>query len=313
MVMKKPAARDIQHTVRVHASRWSVGALRRARHSMRAIAYATLAIFFVVSESPSEQAMAGAIRAAGTHVARLDRSAGTHAVALDDIKRELDGMAGSKDASAMSRHKAALRGYRAALQSENAKALVDFEADAEHIRTHALNGVIESRQRDAVAAFRERAAQLDADLADIDQASDAGQAGAKAQSLKQRLAPLALSRSAQRIKPKALPYSTPKITPKTPRTSAGQFAGFATESHHSRSMMAALSPTLQLAAASIPPDTLAATEDVQITPAITQLASTLNNNPLAILSWVQNNIEYVPTYGSIQGSDLTMRISARRR
>jgi hypothetical protein len=311
MAMKKSAVfrrKGANRMAYVCASRWSLGALRRARRSMRAISYATLAIFFVVSESPSEQAMAGALRGVGSHVVRLDRSAGSHAVALDDIERELDGLSANKDPGALSRHKAALRGLRATLQSENAKAMADFEADAQHIRSHALNGVIESRHHDAVTKFRDRAAQLESDLADIDQAADAGQAGAKAQGLKQRLAALELSRSAPALKPKSLPYSTPKSAPKTPRTNAGQFTGFASESLYSRSLMAALSPTLQLAPVSIPPDTLAATEDVQITPAIAQLSSQLNNNPVAIFNWVQNNVEYVPTYGSIQGSDLTFRL-----
>jgi transglutaminase-like putative cysteine protease len=52
---------------------------------------------------------------------------------------------------------------------------------------------------------------------------------------------------------------------------------------------------------------LAATEDVQITDDIKTLAKTLNNEPVAIYNWVRNNIEFLPTYGSIQGSDLTLR------
>ena len=35
-------------------------------------------------------------------------------------------------------------------------------------------------------------------------------------------------------------------------------------------------------------------------------AAELNNHPLTIHNWVRNNIEYLPTYGSIQGSDLTL-------
>lgn len=51
---------------------------------------------------------------------------------------------------------------------------------------------------------------------------------------------------------------------------------------------------------------LAATEDVQITQAIRDKASELNHHPVAIANWVKNNIEFLPTYGSIQGSDLTL-------
>ncbi|NOU13828.1 MAG: transglutaminase domain-containing protein, partial [Methylococcaceae bacterium] len=51
---------------------------------------------------------------------------------------------------------------------------------------------------------------------------------------------------------------------------------------------------------------LAPTEDVQITDDIKALAVSLKNEPVAIYNWVRNNIEYIPTYGSIQGSQLTL-------
>ena len=55
------------------------------------------------------------------------------------------------------------------------------------------------------------------------------------------------------------------------------------------------------------PANLAPTEDVQITPAITAKAEALDNNPLKIYQYVRNNVEYMPTYGSIEGSDYTMQ------
>ncbi|MGH8507043.1 MAG: transglutaminase-like domain-containing protein [Stenotrophobium sp.] len=58
----------------------------------------------------------------------------------------------------------------------------------------------------------------------------------------------------------------------------------------------------------VPPtaDDLTPTEDVQITPAIQALATQLHNNPVEIYNWVHNNIEFLPSYGSIQGSQLTL-------
>ena len=67
----------------------------------------------------------------------------------------------------------------------------------------------------------------------------------------------------------------------------------------------------QLAAATPPVAAeLAPNEDVQITPDITALAASLGNQPLAIYQWVRNNIEFLPTYGSVQGSQMTL--DARR-
>jgi transglutaminase-like putative cysteine protease len=51
---------------------------------------------------------------------------------------------------------------------------------------------------------------------------------------------------------------------------------------------------------------LAANEDAQITPDIQALAASLGNQPLKIYNWVRNNIEFVPTQGSVQGSQMTL-------
>ena len=51
---------------------------------------------------------------------------------------------------------------------------------------------------------------------------------------------------------------------------------------------------------------LAQTEDVQLTPAIRAKAAELHYNPLEIYNFVRNSTEYLPTYGSIQGSDMTL-------
>ncbi len=52
---------------------------------------------------------------------------------------------------------------------------------------------------------------------------------------------------------------------------------------------------------------LAPSEDIVLTPAITAQAAALNHNPVQIYNWVRNSIEYLPTYGSIQGADMTLQ------
>ncbi len=54
------------------------------------------------------------------------------------------------------------------------------------------------------------------------------------------------------------------------------------------------------------PEDLLETEDVQITAEIQTLADSLDNNPIKIYNWVHNNIQFVPSYGSIQGSQQTL-------
>ena len=67
-------------------------------------------------------------------------------------------------------------------------------------------------------------------------------------------------------------------------------------------------PNLLLAQASNQPtpDDLAQNIEVQFTPEIIAKAQELGNNPVKIYNWVRNNIEFVPTYGSIQGAHMTL-------
>lgn len=51
---------------------------------------------------------------------------------------------------------------------------------------------------------------------------------------------------------------------------------------------------------------LAETLDTQLTPAIRAKAQELGKQPLAIHLWVKNSIDFVPSYGSMQGADLTL-------
>ncbi len=69
-----------------------------------------------------------------------------------------------------------------------------------------------------------------------------------------------------------------------------------------------LSAGLLLAAADPPTDAdLAETIEVQFTEAIRAKAEELENKPVKIYNWVRNNIEFVPTYGSIQGADMCLQ------
>jgi hypothetical protein len=63
---------------------------------------------------------------------------------------------------------------------------------------------------------------------------------------------------------------------------------------------------LALTSTSQEPD-LAETEDVQITQAIRDLAASLGNRPVLIFNWVRNNVTFLPSYGSIQGSEATFQ------
>ncbi|WP_225911535.1 transglutaminase domain-containing protein [Desulfuromonas versatilis] len=54
------------------------------------------------------------------------------------------------------------------------------------------------------------------------------------------------------------------------------------------------------------PENLAETIEVQLAPEIRNKALELEKNPVKIYEWVRHNIEFVPTWGSIQGAQMTL-------
>lgn len=55
------------------------------------------------------------------------------------------------------------------------------------------------------------------------------------------------------------------------------------------------------------PEDMQETPETHITDAIRAKAAELQNKPVTIFSWLTNNIEYVPSYGSIQGADMCLQ------
>jgi len=111
--------------------------------------------------------------------------------------------------------------------------------------------------------------------------------------------------------PNNLPWGSPKPVTRAPYTSPAQFKtsrlfGEPVKVAQAGSLSGIGLPNTILPLTPTPADT-APTEDVQITQAIRDLATSLTNNPVKIYNWVRNNIAFIPSYGSIQGSDMTLQ------
>lgn len=188
----------------------------------------------------------------------------------------------------------------------------DFAGVEAHLKEHQLPEEIQARHRAAVAEFRARMGELKRHLRELDQAH-----GRKDRANEQRalgdlttfLKKEQKRRPQQPFDPKNLPFRTPdeKVRP-------------AKEKKEELEPLLHSAKPVQVAANDLTPgllaqttpgltptaEDLAETEDVQITPAIKFQASVLHHNPVEIWNWVRNSIEFVPTYGSIQGSQLTL-------
>ena len=113
----------------------------------------------------------------------------------------------------------------------------------------------------------------------------------------------------QPFDPNNLPFRVPTGKVRKPATSKEQFKELGLIQERPIQLASAELTPLMLAQATtdLPqPEHLQPTEDVQITQAIIDKAAELNNHPVEIYNWVHNNIEFLPTYGSIQGSDMTL-------
>ncbi len=112
--------------------------------------------------------------------------------------------------------------------------------------------------------------------------------------------------------PKNLPHRALKadkpIPPKLTREEwLNAFAKEAAPSASAQPSSVKAQGSITLAATAPPtPADLAETIEVKFTPEIQQLADSLGRNPVKIFNWVRNNIEFVPTWGSIQGAELCM-------
>ena len=117
-------------------------------------------------------------------------------------------------------------------------------------------------------------------------------------------------RTHQTDDPNNLPFGTPNADDtREPVTDSQQLSRLINSENEARWAEKVLDVFISSAHAAGPTsDDLAETIDVQLTDAIRAKAQELNNNPVEIYNWVRNTIEFLPTYGSIQGADYTLQM-----
>jgi RHS repeat-associated protein len=151
-----------------------------------------------------------------------------------------------------------------------------FELVEEHLRSHNLPAQILQRQRDSVATYRQELATLLNNLEAITTTSDEHQFQAEVEQTLNHLSPLqekGKGAPSIRFKPAA-----------------------------EKSLRSPLSNEADLKALFEQPS---AALDAAITPEIEALALELEHNPVKIYNWVHDNIQFIPSYGSVQGAQKT--------
>jgi transglutaminase-like putative cysteine protease len=192
----------------------------------------------------------------------------------------------------------------------------DFDATRRELQAKKLPAEILARHDQAVRDFEQRAAEFDrAAKAWTDGTDDVkSQALADLDDFFKRYP---ATRTAAPLDPKKLPWRAPEPTTRQPADT--QTAWFQNLWGAPKVMLAQAGGTgtgIGPINFNVPPEPgqaptetdLAATEDAPISDVVRQQAAALGNNPVRILSWARNTLEWVPSWGSVQGADTTVTL-----
>lgn len=211
---------------------------------------------------------------------------------MQGITAELSRLAARADGKSLGESQD-LEGLTERLEKTHERILVGFAAVADHLREARLPRQIQERQEAARAEYLKNIKKVFVGLDAARRSQSPGEAKAALAGAAALLARSGKERPRQPFDPSKLPFRTAK--PASRRPGAGTVAG------HGKTRVA-----FHAKAAAPTPADLAANEDVQITQEVRDLAASLGNQPIKIYNWVRNNVEVIPTYGSVQGAQMTL-------
>jgi len=196
------------------------------------------------------------------------------------------------------------------LAALDAEVEAGFEANAKRLVAIGAGSLIRTRQKKAQEAYRKLSREmrrlLKAQGGSQEQAGDSGSSNLAAF--------LKTGQSASRqpvSQPLSLSHRAAKARTIIPRQTREDYARRSVSG--SSGLSGGRQGLLSSQSSSTPgigapgPEDLAATVDAQLSEAIRAKAVELGNQPLPIYQWVRNNVEFVPTHGSIQGADYCLQ------
>lgn len=207
-----------------------------------------------------------------------------------------------------SKEKTELKALRQNLEGLNSQALADFDAIGKHLKDKNISSVILARHAAAVHTYTTEMTTLRGNLDSLEQDTDDSRMAAKATKTREHLKATRAKRTPRaKLDPNNLPTRTLKPNRSNkPRMTPGAF--------HAAGLYS--NPTVKLAAlgdfkfdqlpGASDPAYLAETPDVQLTPMVRNIAQQLNYEPVKIYQYVKNSVDWVPSWGSVQGSEVTL-------
>jgi transglutaminase-like putative cysteine protease len=216
--------------------------------------------------------------------------------------------------------KEGLRQKRQEIEGHDAEIRKQFAETEEKIK--GLPDEIKQRHKDFIKKYEENLNTLKRNLDEIEKAETAEEVKVEVEKVKTFFEKVRPPSRHTPLDPNKLPHRKAEPTKKKPRLkydnqeSGVQSYEFASPiTHHASPVLVASIGDLQgiltnaTTQALAPPTQadLSETIEIQFTQEIRDLSNQLQNNPVKIYEWVRNNIEYVPTYGSIQGANMCLQ------
>jgi Transglutaminase-like superfamily len=243
--------------------------------------------------------------------------------AVEDLDKDV---ASGKDISLQLE---SLKAHKQALEAADPEIRAEFAATEKFLKEKKLPQVILNRQAKAVADYNANYKTLKDNLdaivdleskrknaeAQNDQSlaqAKRNEMKAKIKAAKDHLAEKVKGPRHQKLDPNNLPNRAARPTNRKPRLKKEQFKDMVGANRNSPILLAYNGDPSEFLLAQnnqdLPtPEDLAETIEVQFTQDIQDLAAQLDHNPVKIYNWVHNNIDFVPTYGSIQGAEMCLQ------
>lgn len=193
------------------------------------------------------------------------------------------------------------------LKKYDQQAMADFAKTEAHIEKHQLADVIKQRHVDMVNNYQTEMKTLLGHLESIKTLTDTDDKLDAVLAARKQLESKQLKRSQQPFDPNNLPFKSVQPDKNNkPKTTVEEFAQAGLFNTPYQQYAALGDFTYDKLAGASNPEYLAESDEIVISDAIKAKALELNYDPVKIYHWVLNNVEWLPTWGSMQDSDITL-------
>jgi hypothetical protein len=200
-----------------------------------------------------------------------------------------------------------LKAAQSEIASLDADIRKQFAETEKRLKDAKLPDEILQRHYKFVKHYDDNLTEFSANVAAVAKAKDDKEAAVALEKARLHLERVKAPSRHKPLDPNNLPHRQPKAQKREPRMKKEDFErDLKKEKHAWRSERRIMVASTGSLAGLLASDDLAETVEVQFTPGIRAKAQELGNNPVKIYEWVRNNIEFVPTWGSIQGAQMTL-------